>query len=124
MKQTPAEEERQFLESITAASQVRMSLAQLGIVVGSIACSAWWASTHLATKEDVKALEERSTSMSLTLREVTTTLAVLKDRSDRIEIPMTMGDRSSASAASMAERSVPVAVVPEQPKPTAAAPGR
>lgn len=85
MSNVPAREERQFLENITAASQVRMSLTQLGIVIGAIACSAWWASTYLATKEDVKSLKERAGAMSTSLREVTTTLAVLKDRSDRSE---------------------------------------
>jgi len=75
-------------EGLSSASRVRLSVAQLGAVVAAIACATWWASSHMASKDDVKSLEEKVTAAGATLKEVATTVAVLKDRSDRFEIPM------------------------------------
>ena len=73
------------LEHLSASSPVRMSLAQLGVVIGAIICSAWWASTRIATKDDIKGVEDHMAVLTGTMREMTTTLAVLKDRSEQVK---------------------------------------
>jgi hypothetical protein len=86
----------QALESgLTSASQVRLSLSQLGIVIAAIAGATWWAGSHMASKDDVRIIEEKVTAVSGTLKEVATTVAVLKDRSDRFEIPMMAAETSA-----------------------------
>ena len=112
-------------QALTATSPVRMNLTQLGIIIGSIAAAVWWASLHVATKDDVKTLEERLTASSVSLRDVTTTLAVLKDRSDRQT--QALEDTEFSKMAAMAEvmSPAPAAPVPTTSRaPASAAPAQ
>jgi len=93
----------QALESgLSSASQVRLSLSQLGLVIAAIAGATWWAGSHMASKDDVKIIEEKVTNVSGTLKEVAMTVAVLKDRSDRFEIPMMAAEATTTTMSAMA----------------------
>jgi len=92
-------------EGLSSASRVRLSVAQLGGFVAAVAAATWWVSAHMAGKDDLKVLEDKVTAAGATLKDVATTVAVLKDRSDRFEIPMV----AEATMTSPAASTVPVA---------------
>lgn len=104
-------------EGLSSASKVRLSVAQLGAFIAAIACATWWVSSHMASKEDVKGLEEKAAATAVSLKEVSTMVAVLKDRSDRFEIPMV-----SSPVAEIAVEPPRTAVMPHGPFRAPAAP--
>jgi hypothetical protein len=71
------------LQQLTPKTPVGMSAAQFVALIAAVVGGSYWVVSRMATKDDVAQLGLRVSKLEDSIQEVRTTLAVLKDRSDR-----------------------------------------